>query len=117
MAIDLAATVQSALKTVVGILKSKKHYAVYYWEPASDSWVFAYTGQKPKAAAVEKELKGRGYKTAFIRDKNNTAKAPTAPPSGVEVKRTGGMNWLMIGALVAVVGIVLFMILKRKRKR
>lgn len=118
VALDVSSLVGKALGAVVGLFKSKKHYAVYYWETANNTWIFAYTGQKPKAAAVEKELKSRGFKTAFVRDKNNTAQPPKNPPSGVELTPTGGtMNWFMIVAVVGVIGIVLFMILKRKRKR
>ena len=121
MAIDIVGSVTSAvpalLKGITTLFKSKKRHVLFYFEPATGTWNFAYWGKEYIVNAHAKEYKSQGYHTKKIRDKEGTIKTYTgAAPAGYE-KIGGSTNWLMVGALVAIVGIVLFMILKRKRKR
>lgn len=113
--VNIALSLVGAIGSLLG---SKKHHAVYYWEPADETWKFAYTGQLPKAKGVEKQYKSAGYFTALVRDKNNTAKPPTSPPSGyVSAGSTaaGGLkNWLIAGGIAGVV-LLVFVLIKKRR--
>lgn len=110
----------SLFAKIGSLFGSKKHHAVYYWEPADGLWKFAYTGQLPKAKAVETEYKKAGYFTALVRDKNNTAKPPTAPPVGYVAPAPAGGGgtginlWIMAG--IAGVGLLAFFLLGRRRR-
>ena len=116
----IGAAVGAAVGAVVGavsnVFGSKKHHAVYFWEDGT--WKKVYTGQLPKAKAVEKQYKSAGYSTALVRDKNNTAKPPTSPPSGYVSSGSpaaGGLkNWLIAGGIAGVV-LLVFVLIKKRR--
>ena len=103
---------------VIGLFKSKKHYDLYYWETADNSWKFVYNGHPSQLRPLEQQYNAQGIKTQRLRAKDGKSlPPPTTPPAGYEKTGATSTNWLMIVAVVAIVGLLLFFILKRKRKK
>ena len=106
-----------ALSILTGLFKSKKHYNLYYWEPADNTWKFVIEGHPSQVNPLAKQYAAQGYIISIIRNQSGTAVAPTSPPAGYEKSGATSTNWLMIVGVVLAVGFVLFFFLKRKRKR
>ena len=66
---------------VGGLLKSKKHYNLYYWDNNSAAWIFVVEGHPDEINSTQKQYVGAGYETQVVRNKNKTAKTPTEPPA------------------------------------
>ena len=117
MAIDPVATVTSIAKLVGGLFTSKKHYNIYYWETADNTWKFIFEGHPNQIRPIETQYKNQGYITTVVRNKSGTAIHPTTPPAGYETKAPSSANLPMILIIVAVFAFVLLFVLKKRRKK
>ena len=110
-----------AIGAVTGLFSSKKHYHLYYFEEADDTWHFVMDDHPSKVNPAAKQLQSQGLKTSIVRNKDGKAQpgelAPKNPPTGYTPNSplAGKSNIILIVGIVAAVGIILFVILKRKR--
>jgi len=102
---------------VVGLFSSKKHYDLYYWETADNTWKFVYNGHPSQLRPLEQQYNAQGIKTQRLRAKDGKSlPPPTTPPAGYGATTTGSKtNPLLIGGIVLAFGVVYFFI-KKKRK-
>jgi len=115
--LDPVAIGTSILSLVGGLFKSKKHYNIYYWETADNTWKFIFEGHPDQIRQVETQYRNQGYITTIVRNKSGTAIPPTKPPAGYETKAPMSANLPMILIIVAVLAFVLLFVLKKRRKR
>jgi len=101
---------------IIGLFKSKKHYDLYYWETADNSWKFVYNGHPSQLRPLEQQYNAQGIKTQRLRAKDGKSlPPPTTPPSGYSATTTGSKpNLLLIGSIVAGGGLLYFIIKKKK---
>jgi len=113
MAIDLT----SIFGLVGGLFKSKKHYNIYYWETADNTWKFIFEGHPDQIRQVETQYRDQGYVTTVVRNKKGTAIHPTKPPAGYEVKAPTSANIPLILIIGVVLVFVFLFVLKKRRKK
>ena len=122
MALDVASLAASAVGIVAGLFQSKKHYHLYYFEESDNTWKFVMDGHPSQVNPAAKQYTAQGIHTAIVRNKDDKAAdgtlVPTEPPTGhVSGSKAGSTNFLIIAALAAVVGIaVYFLFIRKKRK-
>jgi hypothetical protein len=106
-----------------GLFKSKKHYHLYYWDAQSAAWIFVMDGHPSQVNPLATDYRRQGVPVALIRNKDDKAPdgtlAPKSPPAGYTAeaagKAPGGpLPWILAG--VAGVGVVVFLILRKKRR-
>jgi hypothetical protein len=108
---------------VTGIFSSKKHYHLYFFDPAVGEWKFVVDGHPSQVNPLAKQYAKEGYVTATIRNKDDKnpdgSLAPTEPPAGFsKSKGATSVNIINIVLIVAILGIaVYFLVIKRKRKK
>lgn len=123
MAIDTIASAGSSIAgTVASIFKSKKHYHLYYFEPADGTWHFVIDGHPSQINPVQQNLAAQGLSTYVARNKDGKYQpgelAPKNPPSAVTGanKSAVGTNWLLIVAVIAGFAVI-FLFVKRARRK
>lgn len=118
----VGAIVGTVTSLVSNLFASKKHYHLYYFEESDNTWKFVMDGHPSQVNPAAKQYTAAGIHTAIVRNKDDKAAdgtlAPTEPPTGhASVSKVGSTNFLMIAALIAVVGIaVYFLFIRKKRK-
>jgi hypothetical protein len=78
---DPVSAVLTAIPLIGGLLKSKKHYNLYYWDNDQAAWIFVLEGHPDEINSTQKQYAAAGYETQVVRNKNKTAKTPTEPPA------------------------------------
>ena len=120
---------ESALKVAGKLLKglfaSKKHYHLYYWDPALNAWHFVLDGHPAQVNPKAESYAASGLIVAVVRNKNDAAPdgtlAPKDPPAGYTasaeaVARAVSLNPLLMVAIVGA-GLFLFLLLRGRGKR
>lgn len=121
--LDVGSLISVGIGLVTGLFSSKKHYHLYYFEEADDTWHFVLDGHPSQVNPAAKQYQANGIKTAIVRNKDGKylpgELAPKEPPTGYTPNSplAGNTNIIMIIAVVAAVAFALFMILRKKRKR
>jgi LPXTG-motif cell wall-anchored protein len=119
MALPIAAAIPAVVTGIAGLFKSKKHYHLYYFETADNTWHFVMDGIPSQINPVKAQYAAQGYAVYTARNKDAKYQpgelAPKNPPTGVTSKSATGINWMLIIAVVAGLGLVFFFI-KRKKK-
>jgi hypothetical protein len=104
-----------ALGFLTGLFKSKKHYNLYYWENADNTWKFVFEGHPSQIKPYVAQYSEQGIITTIVRNKKGTAVAPTTHPTGYESTKTPTTtNFPLIIAIVVGFGLIYFFIKKRK---
>lgn len=118
----IGAAIGTAVGFIAGLFTSKKHYHLYYFEEATDTWEFVIDGIPSQLKPMVKEYTAHGIKTAMVRNKGGKAQpgelAPKNPPAGYTPNESmpSSTNTLMIAAVIGAFVLIMFLILK-KRKR
>ena len=101
---------------IIGLFKSKKHYDLYYWETADNTWKYVTQDHPSKLRPIEAQYKASGLVTQRLRAKDGKhPPPPTTPPSGYGAAATGSkQNFLLIGGIVLAFGVVYFFIKRKK---
>jgi hypothetical protein len=102
---------------VGGLLKSKKHYNLYYWNNDSAAWIFVVEGHPDEINRTQKEYVAAGYETQVVRNKNKTAKTPTDPPASYAAysKKKSIKVFVWIAAGLAAAAAIWFALKGRRR--
>jgi hypothetical protein len=120
MAIDPVSIGTAAIPLLAGLFKSKKHYNLYYFEEASDQWMFVMEDIPSRIKPYANDYKSRGIAIAIVRNKGGNFNAaelmPKEPPKGYTPNTPATTNYLTIALVVGGVLAILYFILK-KRKR
>lgn len=121
MAVQLAALIPAATSLISGLFKSKKHYHLYYWDPAESVWKFVLDGHPSQVNPAAASLQKSGLATAIVRNKNDAhpdgTLAPKDPPAGYAASSSGasGFNpWPL--AAIAAAGVLGFVLLRKRRR-
>lgn len=108
---------------VTGLFSSKKHYHLYYYDPATSEWKFVVDGHPSTVNPLAKRFASEGYVTATIRNKDDKnpdgSLAPKEPPAGYSKSKGATsvniINIVVLGAVILLA--VYFLFIKRKRKK
>ena len=119
MAIDPVSAGMAAITLIGGLLKSKKHYNLYYFEESNDTWQFVMDGHPSQVNPVAKQYQQQGIATAIIRNKDDKFSAeelkPKTPPTGYTKNTIANTtNWILVSVIVGGVGLVYFFIKRKK---
>ena len=113
MAID---PISAGIQIVGSLFKSKKHYTLFYFEKADNTWKFVMNDHPSNIKPIQQNYAAAGIPTKVVRDAKGTALPPTDIPAGYTAsKLPSSSNTLMIVAVVAVIAVILFLVI-RKRK-
>jgi len=119
----IGAGVGAVVGTVASLFKSKKHYHLYYFEPADGQWHFVMDGIPSQVKPIKKQYAAAGYNVVLVRNKGGKYQpgelAPKNPPAGAATaasKNPLAVNWIPIAIIGGVVLVVVFFLLKKRRK-
>ena len=106
----------TALPLIGGLLKSKKHYNLYYWSADQAAWIFVLEGHPDEINAAQKQYVASGYETQVVRNKNKTAKTPTEPPASYAAvkKKKSIMVFVWIAAGLAAAAAIWYAVKRRR---
>lgn len=120
MPIDVVSIGATAIAAIGGLFKSKKHYNLYYFEEADDSWKFVMDGHPSQVNPVANQYKQQGIVTAVVRNKDDKYTAaelmPKEPPAGYQKNSPlQSVNWTMVFLAGGAVAVIALLIKRRKR--